>query len=101
MRLVRLLVRDPRRALAKALLTSLLSVPTASCVKEQSQHKFTSTGNATSDNKDKTTNSGVSGEDPGALPAKSPTPAPKVALNPNWDGNSPRGNGRYAVVATE
>lgn len=102
MRLSPFFLGNPRRIITNALLTAIISVPTASCLKTEKKQSFASTGNG-STTQDKAANAGdtTPGSDKKVEDQK---PAPITKAAPaivTWDGNAPRGTPKYAIVATE
>ena len=104
MRLSPFFLGNPRRIITNALLTAIISVPTASCFKTDSKQSSGSIGkgNAATDNS-KNTNAGTTttGSDPKPDDKKPVTTTKAAPASVTWDGIAPRGTPKYAVVATE
>ena len=102
MRLSTFFLGKSRRIVANALVTAIISVPTASCLKTEKKQSFASSGNG-STTQDKVADAGDTNPDADKkVDEKKPAPVTKAApASVTWDGNAPRGTPKYAVVATE
>ena len=102
MRLSTFFLGKSRRIVTNALVTAIISVPTASCLKTEKKQNFASSGNG-STTQDKASDAGDTIPTPDKkTDDKKPAAVTKAQpVSVTWDGNAPRGTSKYAVVATE